>query len=795
MNYQAVLKEHRDTLGRLVGRVALPRLRSVYEQAQAELEVKLAKQVRTGKAESFTAHQHRTMLLQVHDAQRRLAIHMGEDLGSSSHQAQVESMRLLHRDVHRLDTHFKGAAVVLPTEAAATFADTVQGRRPSLMRMHQGSMTRYGARLAGDMERQLSVSLASGETAHEAVGRVMGVAGNEYWQAERIVRTEMSYAFSVAQRDAIGAAAKSDPGLWMRWTEHCSDAGSPLDDRVGVDSLAMHGQVAQAGGSFTMPPSSPTGEPVSASLVGQRWEHPPNRPHDRAVLAPWKPDWGAPGWKWEGIRVPVTKTEPEPQAPVPRAVPREEPEPAPVPVEEPRRVQVQVPAAMPEPELAMPATNPKLPASWGSRAITHEATTKAGEPIQTRGVLGGAYVKGKEEVQRLTHAVALNERGLEVRTLCRRVKLDNIADVFSEAPQTLVADPTCAVCQAKLQKLTAPKMAPVKKTESVRETSKRLAAERVEELRAHVDQLKANTDPRGMKFRQFEIERQGKKLGELEAATKAQAALPEVKVAREHVGEIAAKIENRVAIKPQEQVVVRQALNNLFVEHGMVQRDLGMLRSTELAFQPKSQFPAPAMHDGHTGLIVFQEERRPAVAKALRWMQDPKGVQLNKDEKWTVSALIHEAGHGHSPMGQDAHMGVGMKIEEVSNETAARCVLRKLTEKAGANFHMPSVTSIVPAVVDGALQVGGSYGEAIAGTLQHISEVAGVSGTEAAKLLEDSSMRFKRYAGPAASTPEGHVRNFVDQFDTLTKKQRLALYERLSTDVSGMSNYAKVGGY
>jgi hypothetical protein len=122
--------------------------------------------------------------------------------------------------------------------------------------------------------------------------------------------TELSYASGVSARGAIEEqAVELDGDLWMRWSEHVSDDGQPLDDRVGVDSEAMNGQVAPPGGMFTQPPVSPDGDIVQAGLVGQSWAAPPNRPNDRAVLVPWRYSWGVPGWQWDGgQRVPVTES-------------------------------------------------------------------------------------------------------------------------------------------------------------------------------------------------------------------------------------------------------------------------------------------------------------------------------------------------------------------------------------------------------------------------------------------------------------------------------------------------------
>jgi hypothetical protein len=121
--------------------------------------------------------------------------------------------------------------------------------------------------------------------------------------------TEMAYAYNATHRDGILECAEEVPEMMQQWLEFCDESGEPLDDRVGVDSIAMHGQVAPAGGMFYMPRTAPfpnaKGETeVYHKLVGMSWEFPPNRPNDRSVLSPWMKDWGVPGWRYsKGRRI------------------------------------------------------------------------------------------------------------------------------------------------------------------------------------------------------------------------------------------------------------------------------------------------------------------------------------------------------------------------------------------------------------------------------------------------------------------------------------------------------------
>ncbi len=85
--------------------------------------------------------------------------------------------------------------------------------------------------------------------------------------------------------------------MMMRWTEKVDDAtGRPLDKRVAGDSLVLHGQLAAPVGLalFIMPGWGT--DKTSSAMAGDTWYHPPNRPYDRAILTPWFPGSGVPGW-------------------------------------------------------------------------------------------------------------------------------------------------------------------------------------------------------------------------------------------------------------------------------------------------------------------------------------------------------------------------------------------------------------------------------------------------------------------------------------------------------------------
>jgi len=318
VEFLKAVAEHRNRLEKVLTKPSAARLKRIYDQANAEVNRRLSHLLKAQKGDTFTAHQQRIVLAQVRHGQMAAAQALAGQMGPLSHKAQEAALKGLINQVQRLHTHFTGAEIPLPIEEAATFQGVVEKGKRSLLREYANVedataqprrkvWLRYGARVVGDVEQKLSVSLLAGTPTGEVIDDVADTISGEWWQGERIVRTEMNFAYNLAHRNGILEIADEVPEMMMQWVEHCLPNGMPLDDRVGTDSIAMHLQVAPAGGYFTMPAHAPfPGEDgktaVYHKLVGRSWDFPPNRPNDRSTLSPWMKSWGVPGWRYEAGR-------------------------------------------------------------------------------------------------------------------------------------------------------------------------------------------------------------------------------------------------------------------------------------------------------------------------------------------------------------------------------------------------------------------------------------------------------------------------------------------------------------
>lgn len=294
--FKEAARGHLEQLDRLIDRGSVPNLKKLYEQAISELETKLGGMIKNGAA-PFSIQQAQSLLAQARHGLIRTSIEMGTALGKQTAITSQASAKALVASIKRMEKAASGAVIQLPIEQASKFAGVVDKRKTSLLALNKKSMARYGAAVVGKVEQAMAMSLLKGEAGYAAVKRVADTMGDEWWKAERIVRTETAYAFNATHADAIGETTKSFPDMMMRWVEYVSDVTLvPFDDRVGDDSVALHGQLTRPGGFFVMPSVHPKPPmKISPSLKGQSWQHPPNRPHDRAVLQPWRPGWG---WGW-----------------------------------------------------------------------------------------------------------------------------------------------------------------------------------------------------------------------------------------------------------------------------------------------------------------------------------------------------------------------------------------------------------------------------------------------------------------------------------------------------------------
>ena len=290
------------TLERLTRERGVRPMQKLIESAAAEMQRKVSRLAPDD--ETFTAVQQRAILAQYRMMLLDMQPRMTRVLGEVSREAQIESVRSMVKTLSLAELEFEGVTTPLPLTQAARMAGIIDKDRASLLRQHDVSVRTYGIDSITQAERYLGQAFATQRSYSETVAGLFDMVDQSRYRAERIVRTETSFAWSAAHASALDEASDIVPGLFRRWVEYVDDfTGAPLDGRVANDSLVLHGQVCFTPTGATMEARStflvggtggfemPRDNRVNAKLWGKRYAHPPNRPNDRSRIVGWKVDW------------------------------------------------------------------------------------------------------------------------------------------------------------------------------------------------------------------------------------------------------------------------------------------------------------------------------------------------------------------------------------------------------------------------------------------------------------------------------------------------------------------------
>jgi hypothetical protein len=283
-----VIDLHRRQLFGVIEVRGVGRLRGLYGQAQSELQSRLAKLVRQGRGTTFSAHHLRLVLAQVQrgvgDFQDKLGGHLDQ---TGEVAARVGSRQVLDA-AEKLHGGFGSPTPLVSPEQAGVFQGIHQEVMPSLLDRFEASKRLYGAPVIAKVRDELSMALLQKDDVDQAVDRVVGTDGvfaGQRWRAERIVRTEMSYAFGVAKQKSMETLKERFvPRLMKRLV-------ATHDDRTGEDSLQLDGQTVDVDKPFVWHVKNSRGVVQRTVLYMQ----PPNRPNDREVVIPWEAGWPNPG--------------------------------------------------------------------------------------------------------------------------------------------------------------------------------------------------------------------------------------------------------------------------------------------------------------------------------------------------------------------------------------------------------------------------------------------------------------------------------------------------------------------
>ena len=277
-----IVNAHRAQLQGLIEIGGVRKLSVLYERAQQELEARLAGLLRAGQGQTFQAHHLRMVLVQVQDALRGFKSGFAAHLRDTSEMAATLGARHLVGAIKKLERRFTGVEPILRVEEAGVFQGMYEGIEPSLLARHNHLVARYPLETIRRVEEQLSQSLLANETVDQATNRIIGaggIFGRERYRAARIVRTESAYAYGVTTQASGRELLREIPKLHKRLI-------ATFDSRIGEDSKKLNGQTVPWNEPFVWMKTT------KAGVKRVEYFQPPNRPQDREVSVPWRPEYG-----------------------------------------------------------------------------------------------------------------------------------------------------------------------------------------------------------------------------------------------------------------------------------------------------------------------------------------------------------------------------------------------------------------------------------------------------------------------------------------------------------------------
>lgn len=276
----------------------IERVQDVMRDAAASLEERLSSILSTSRgADTFTTARLRATLDQVHavltgevlPGMRQAVLDEGERAASMAGRVTHGYLQAAHaayegtlaeplpvREAFMVDKATQGArASILRRLATSGTPDGVEAAKPAKF----GILQRYGIETLGHFEGVMQQGILTRSPIDAIREKLVGQspflqAAPRFW-AERIARTEIVGAFSRATFQA-GQAADEELGDLVKIL------AATFDDRIGSDSVAVHGQIRRMEEPFE-------------SWFGP-YMAPPNRPNDREIIVMHRISWPLPDY-------------------------------------------------------------------------------------------------------------------------------------------------------------------------------------------------------------------------------------------------------------------------------------------------------------------------------------------------------------------------------------------------------------------------------------------------------------------------------------------------------------------
>jgi hypothetical protein len=286
---------------RVTERVGLKDLRKLLEEAQTDLNRRIASLDARGLDDSFTAVQLRGCLRQVEYVLGPLTRGMKNTLINVGERNAQQAAEYAAEYLAASERAYVGIAQPLALDRALMINAATQGANSSLLsriahghkhhrhaRAQRGVLERYGLETIEHFEKKMRLGMIAKKSWREMRDDLVEESpflqgAPKYW-SERLLRTEL---MSAAGRGALEATKEANRQLG----DVVKIISSIFDERTGSDSICIHGQIRRPDEDFE-------------SWYGP-FEHPADRPNDRAVMTTHRIVWPIPEYlkprSWEEV--------------------------------------------------------------------------------------------------------------------------------------------------------------------------------------------------------------------------------------------------------------------------------------------------------------------------------------------------------------------------------------------------------------------------------------------------------------------------------------------------------------
>lgn len=246
------------------------KLIKMYQQARKEI----VNQLLFTPDNTFTEAKLETALRQIDQAIAILHSRLRPDLVFGFETLFEQALEDSGREINAFEKHFNGITRAVPIDAIIESTDPDN----FLFNQYESSINNYSNNLRTNFQRVLGQSLIQNKTWSQAVNDLDSVFSSQEYVLARIVRTELHNIYNVSKLKGFNTVKSEYLPDLKKTLFH------PMDSRTGEDSIvaATKNLIVDLSEPFTYTFKQ------GNKTIKREFMAPPDRPHDRAILIPYR---------------------------------------------------------------------------------------------------------------------------------------------------------------------------------------------------------------------------------------------------------------------------------------------------------------------------------------------------------------------------------------------------------------------------------------------------------------------------------------------------------------------------